>query len=188
MAKQERGTGKRPTGGGRGRDRWQVAMALRFGAIALFGILLLNYPNPLGRVAGDLLIESTTAVSVALMRLARLPVEVDGAVISVPNQTLIVTLECTAVYLMMIYSGLVVAYPASIKGKIVGLAAGLPAIFLVNIARLVMVSFVAYASPYIFRQVHDFIWQVLFVILVMIIWVVWMEVIVDRAERAPVSR
>lgn len=52
--------------------------------------------------------------------------------------TLVIVAECTAIFLMIAYTALILAYPFSIEIKVLALFAGLILIYLLNLARLVL--------------------------------------------------
>ena len=83
--------------------------------------------------------------------------------------------ECTAVFASIIYISCVLAYPTSLKNKLVGIGFGIPVIQLVNLARLVVLSFTGLYFPGIFDFVHTYIWQSIFIIFIIVIWLAWLE-------------
>ncbi len=83
--------------------------------------------------------------------------------------------ECTAVFATLIYISCVLAYPASLKNKLVGIGFGIPVIQVINFARLIVLSIVGIYYPGIFEFVHTYIWQSIFIIFVIAIWLFWLE-------------
>ena len=67
------------------------------------------------------------------------------------------------------------AYPTSLKNKLVGIGFGIPVIQIVNLARLVVLSLTGLYYPGIFEFVHAYIWQSIFVIFIIAIWLIWLE-------------
>jgi archaeosortase B (VPXXXP-CTERM-specific) len=91
------------------------------------------------------------------------------------GQSLVVIAECTGLYTSIIYFSIIGAYPARIGEKLIGLIIGIPAIHLLNLARMVVISLVLYHRPKLFDFVHGYLWQVGFVIfmLLLVIWWMW---------------
>jgi len=83
--------------------------------------------------------------------------------------------ECTAVFASLIYVSCVLAYPANLKSKLIGIGFGIPVIQAVNIIRLVVLSITGLYYPGIFEFVHTYIWQSIFIIFVIAVWLVWLE-------------
>ena len=94
------------------------------------------------------------------------------------GQSLVVIPECTGLYTSIIFFSIVGAYPARIGEKLVGLVVGIPAIHLMNLARMVFISLVLYHKPKLFDFFHGYLWQVGFVIFMLLLVIVWMGKIV----------
>ena len=94
------------------------------------------------------------------------------------GEKLIVVPECTALYTSIIYFSILGAYPARIGEKLIGLLIGLPAIHALNLARMVFISLILYHKPGLFDFFHGYIWQVGFVIFMLLLVILWMWKIV----------
>ncbi len=94
------------------------------------------------------------------------------------GERLIVITECTGIYTKMIYFSIIGAYPASIKEKVIGLLIGIPAIHLLNLIRMVVVSLVLFHKRELFGFFHGYFWQVIFVIFMLLLVIFWMAKIV----------
>jgi archaeosortase B (VPXXXP-CTERM-specific) len=86
--------------------------------------------------------------------------------------------ECTGLYTSIIYFSIIGAYPARIGEKLIGLVAGVPAIHILNLARMVVISLVLIHKPKLFNFVHGYLWQIGFVIFMLLLVIVWMGKIV----------
>ncbi len=82
---------------------------------------------------------------------------------------------CDGILPSIIYLSAVLAFPSRWRDKGWGVLIGLPAIFLINLARLVTLMLVGAAWPDLFEQVHIYVWQALVVALAMAVWVFWAE-------------
>ena len=100
------------------------------------------------------------------------------------GEILVVIPECTGLYTTIIYFSIIGAYPARIGEKLIGLLVGVPAIHLLNLARMVVISLVLFHKPKLFDFVHGYLWQVSFVIfmLLLVIWWMW-KVVKPRAAK-----
>ena len=88
--------------------------------------------------------------------------------------------ECTGIYELFVYAGCVMAYPTSSNKKLAGIAFGIPAMFGINMVRLVSLAFVGLWFPSIFGYVHYYLWQVTLILLVVFVMLVWIEKIVKK--------
>lgn len=88
--------------------------------------------------------------------------------------------ECTGIYELFVYAGCVMAYPTSLEKKIAGVAFGIPAMFGINMVRLVSLAFVGVWFPSLFGYVHYYLWQLTLILLVVFVMLVWIEKIVKK--------
>ena len=103
------------------------------------------------------------------------------------GERLVVIAECTGIYTTIIYFSIIAAYPARIREKLVGLLIGVPGIHILNLLRMVFVSLVLYHKREMFDFFHGYIWQVGFVIFMLLLVIFWMTKIV-RPRSGPSSK
>ncbi len=92
--------------------------------------------------------------------------------------------ECTGLYEALLLGAAILAYPTSWRKMLMGFAVGYPLIYVLNIARIVMLMVIGRFYPPAFDFLHIYFWQVtmiLTVVLVLYVWVRW----VVRAELTP---
>ncbi len=95
-------------------------------------------------------------------------------------ENLIVIAECTGLYTSIIYFSIIGAYPARIREKLIGLVIGIPAIHILNLVRMVFISLVLYHRRELFAFFHGYLWQVSFVIFMLLLVILWMGKIVKH--------
>jgi exosortase H (IPTLxxWG-CTERM-specific) len=100
-------------------------------------------------------------------------VEVDGTLISSADFSMRIVNECTGIVAMLILLSAVIAYPAKIKQKALGAAIGIPALFLLNLIRLVTLFYIGAFLPDFFETAHLLVWQSLMILAVVVIWFIW---------------
>lgn len=159
------------------KNRYLISRILVFLLLAIGLNLLFRVPNPVLRQAWYLVVATTNA-SAWLMRAFGLEAQISGNSIALTNQTLLVNLECTAIYLMILFAAFVLVYPARWLRKLIGLAAGIPAIFAANVLRLLLTAWVVEFKPQYFQYFHDYMWQVAFIIFIVVLWLIWIERVV----------
>jgi len=94
------------------------------------------------------------------------------------TKKLVVITECTGLYTTIIYFSIIGAYPARLGEKALGLLIGIPSIHILNLARMVFISLVLYHRPDLFDLFHGYLWQVGFVIFMLLLVILWMGKIV----------
>jgi exosortase H (IPTLxxWG-CTERM-specific) len=91
---------------------------------------------------------------------------------------------CDGVLPAYIYLSAVLAFPSRMDQKLWGIFIGIPAIFTINLIRVITLMMVGAYWPDLFERVHIYVWQALVVALSMALWVLWAEVFV-RPGPAP---
>jgi exosortase/archaeosortase family protein len=93
-----------------------------------------------------------------------------------------IAVECTALNFLTIFTAGVIAYPQhTVKYKIIGIIAGTTTLTIMNSMRIAVLGLVGTYAPEAFDFLHIYIWQGLFALLVVIVWIVWVQkLIVDR--------
>jgi exosortase/archaeosortase family protein len=129
----------------------------------------------------------TASVITKLMHLSGLQALRIEKIIYIANDTWKVTTECTALFIMVIYSSFIVAYPSSLKEKGIAFLIGLPFIFAANITRLFVMAWIDKLKPEWSRGFHGYGWQVGFIIMVVVMWMLWTDWISGRENKTAVS-
>jgi len=88
---------------------------------------------------------------------------------------------CDGVLPAYIFLAAVLAFPSTVAQKIWGIVLGLPAIFAINLFRVITLMLVGAFWPALFERVHIYVWQALVVALSMALWICWAEAVVRPA-------
>jgi len=129
--------------------------------------------------------------------LARLVALLSGSILSVfgsatvSGNTLIfngfgasIVEACNGVVPTYIFVAAILAFPSRWKEKALGLLMGIPAIFLINLVRVITLMVLGAYWPDLFERVHIYVWQTLVIVLSMAVWIFWAEVFVRPGRRA----
>ena len=167
-----------------GRLAQRDKLSVRFGAgFVGFGVLFYVLYSVLASLGDLVFLKTATAAPVEfLLKLLCQNVTRSSDVISVGAFRMQIITECTGVFLMMIFGACVLAYPAGWKAKALGLAAGLPIIWVANILRVVLVALVGRYVPSYFDYFHDYFWYGTFSLIIIFTWVFWLEKVVERGR------
>jgi exosortase/archaeosortase family protein len=111
---------------------------------------------------------------------------VDGTIIRTENAALDINHECTGVFVLIVYTMFVLAYPAPWRSRLSGAAVGWIALNVVNVLRLVLLTVIASRRPDWFAYFHEYFFQGLFIALLAILASIWTEQ-VRRATLPGVS-
>lgn len=90
--------------------------------------------------------------------------------ITVDGFTMKVVMECTAYnfYIFVIYLSLL--SPVKFKQRMITLVIFLGAVFIVNNLRFIILGYIGQHSASVFHFLHDYLWNILFGLMVFIIW------------------
>ena len=105
-------------------------------------------------------------------------VHVDGSIIHSEEFSMNIVNECTAMIPMIILLCAVLAYPSGIKHKCLGLAIGLPILFLLNLIRVVSLFYIGIHFESFFETAHLLMWQPIMILAVIAIWLTWVQKVV----------
>ncbi len=86
-----------------------------------------------------------------------------------------VVLECTALFMVALFACFVSFYPSDARQKAVGLAMGIPALYLGNLVRLAAIFVVSRYHPGLFDLVHVYLGQVFTMFLVIMSCLLWLK-------------
>jgi exosortase/archaeosortase family protein len=110
-----------------------------------------------------------------------------GNEIYLNNAVLQVTQECTAVNIMILFASFILAYTSSKKAKLIAFTTGLPFIMISNILRIVTMGVLTKYTPQYAGTIHDYIWQTVFLFLVISMCYLWIEIVVNNEETLSIS-
>lgn len=99
-----------------------------------------------------------------------------------PEMDLVIVYECTGGFAMVIFSACVIAYPSTIMSKVWGHIFGVAGVFIINMGRLVVLSWSALHARGLFDFIHKYLWQATFILLVLILWFIWVNVFTEHKK------
>jgi len=131
----------------------------------------------------DPLSEFYASVSGKFLSLIGYSNEVNGDIISSTQFAVGIKKGCDAAEPMAIFIAGVLAFPALIKKKFIGLGAGLFILFLLNIVRIATLYIVGIHYPDFFESMHLAVWQVVFIFVAIVLWFLWLQLIVTKGAK-----
>lgn len=161
-------------------NREAITYVTLFLALCLLFYLLYYALLVSGSVFMVRLREFTASLLGSIFSTAGADVEVNGALVSINGFGLEIIDECTAVFASIVYCACILAYPTTLRKKGVGVAVGIPALYAINILRLVILAQVGLMRPALFEFVHVYLWQTSFIIFVVVIFLLWLRIVVKE--------
>jgi exosortase/archaeosortase family protein len=83
--------------------------------------------------------------------------------------------ECTGVFVCILFSSFMLAYPASWRARLAGLVIGIPLFCAVNVLRLASLARIVEIYPNTFFYLHEYVWQGILTVFVLVGSVAWAE-------------
>lgn len=113
----------------------------------------------------------------------------NGAGITSAFFSLTIKEGCDAITPMILYSMAILAFPISLRLKWPGILVGLVSLFILNLIRIISLYFIGKHFSYdIFDIMHVDIWQILFLIITVFIWLLWLRWALIRRSLVEVSQ
>ena len=164
----------------RASSRKTLAFVLVFtlAALAQFAILLATPMRPLvDGFSGDL-----AAVSSWLIHAGGGTCIRQAAVLSNPARSFAMEIRdgCNGINVVVLLWSAILAYPASLKWRLIGVTAGLTSIETLNLFRLISLFYLGQYSYPLFQFAHLYLWELLIIIDGMVVFSLWIK-------RAPVQ-
>lgn len=88
--------------------------------------------------------------------------------------------ECGAIEVMAIFFSAIIAFPTTWRKRGIGLLFGLPLMYGLNIFRLTALGYLGALTHggELFDFAHEYVWQAVYIVFVVGVWMVWIEVVV----------
>ena len=158
-------------------------MLLKFGALFVFFCAAFYAITRLTPSTFAPLNNYTATTLGFLLQLLGMHPTVEGALLSAGGFSVKIIDECSALFVFILFSSFVLAYPTTFKNKAIGLIFGIPSLFVVNTLRLTVVFFAGLWRPDLFEYVHAYLWQTIMIILVFISCLAWLHYVVMVTTR-----
>jgi exosortase H (IPTLxxWG-CTERM-specific) len=103
-----------------------------------------------------------------------------------PRMSLSIRAGCDAIEPSFMFAAAVLAFPAAMKAKLIGVVIGVPLLLLMNLVRIVSLYYIGIHAPRWFETFHVDIWQPVFILLALVFWIVWVLWAMRRQALKPV--
>jgi len=183
------GAGRRKQGvGGRLRRFWAVPtyrFALLF--VSLLTGISLAYPALRLRLGHQFRAAELFTAELAYELLRRVSSEARleaNGIVFLGHFPVAIIDECTGVYEAVLLGSALLAFPTTWGKTAIGFLLGLPLIYAMNLARILMLLFVGRYFPQLFDFAHIYFWQVTMIAMVASIWLAWVLWVVRGDDAA----
>jgi archaeosortase B (VPXXXP-CTERM-specific) len=108
---------------------------------------------------------------------------VDGVFVLGGDFRFWVSAECTSTIFTAIFASAAIAWPSTIREKLIGIFMGATVLFVINLVRIVSLYYIGSDFPGFFDLAHFFLWQIVLILLTVGLWMLWMEKMVHKPEK-----
>ena len=160
----------------------QRRFLLRFGIALVVLYLLVAIPPSNDHVVVPFT-EGIVMVSAGLLRALGEPVVTAGTLIRHGSFAVDVKNGCNGLEAAIILAAAVVAFPATLRQRLAGLAAGFLVIEVLNLVRVVSLIWLGVHRPSVFELFHASVWQTALILVAVGLFVLWSREIARGAAR-----
>ena len=153
-------------------QRPQVLFLLKFFLI-LTGAYLLIAWNPVNDNVIEPFTASIARSSGAILRAFGESATVTGTLIRSPRFAVNINNGCNGVEAMLILLASIVAFPASLKARAIGLLLGALIVQVINYVRIVTLYYLGAYYPQLFDAFHAAVWQIVIILIAIVFFLIW---------------
>lgn len=153
-------------------QRKQVLFLVKFFAILVAAYLFIAW-NPVNDRVIVPFTEGIARVSGVLLNAIGQDVNVRGTVVSSSRFGVNINNGCNGVEAMLILLASIVAFPATLKARALGLALGAIAVQVLNAVRIVTLYLLGAYQPKLFDMFHTAVWQIVIILAAIGFFLVW---------------
>lgn len=92
---------------------------------------------------------------------------------------------CNGVEAAIVLVAAMLAFPAPWRYRILGIGIGIAAVQLLNIVRVISLFYIGQWDFAVFEWAHQYVWQALIMLDVLIVWLIWVRRVPAGADGAP---
>jgi exosortase H (IPTLxxWG-CTERM-specific) len=153
-------------------QRTQVLFLVKF-FVVLIGAYLLIAWNPVNDRAIVPFTAGIAKVSGSILQTMGENVRVAGTTIASPRFGVNINNGCNGVEAMLILLASIVAFPASMKARVVGLLLGAVVVQVLNFIRIITLYLLGAYQPRLFDLFHTAVWQIVIILAAIGFFLVW---------------
>jgi exosortase H (IPTLxxWG-CTERM-specific) len=90
---------------------------------------------------------------------------------------------CNGVEATIVLVAAMLAFPAPWRHRLTGLVAGIAAVQVLNVVRIISLFYLGQWNMKVFEWAHLYVWQALIMLDVLIVWLIWVRMLPRRDDR-----
>lgn len=165
----------------RALPRWRQVAGPAAGAATVLGLLVFVLSNAAATTAVR---RAFAVVTSGVLNLLGNETVSRGTEILSKEFGISVVTACTGLFVAGLFLAAVVAFPTSWRARLVGVAVGIVALFVVNVVRLASLYYIGRYWRSALEPAHQLVWQSLVIAIAVVLWLVWAGLASARTRRA----
>jgi archaeosortase B (VPXXXP-CTERM-specific) len=147
-------------------------------------VIALGYPWLTKRwFAGvEAITTATAAIEHAILSLVSDEASLSGNLVYLGPFSVLIIEECTGVFEALIFLAAVLAYPTGWVDKLIGIGFGVPILYAINVARILVLLWVGRFHHELFEFMHIYFWQATLILMITSVWLLWIFKVVRHEE------
>ena len=162
--------------------------AYRFvGLFALYlAVIAIGYPWFTKRAIGAVEAMTTATAAIGHLILSMVSDEASryGNLMQLGTFNVLIIEECTGVFEALIFVAAVLAYPTGWVDKLIGIGLGVPILYAINVARILVLLWVGRFHHDLFEFMHIYFWQATLILMITSVWLLWIFKVVRHDESS----
>ncbi|GAB1372511.1 hypothetical protein MASR1M45_25730 [Candidatus Kapaibacterium sp.] len=146
-------------------------LTIYIGIIILYYVFISFDNNPIL----EIYINITSKISALILSIFDSSIIADKQLISGSKFSVILSFGCEGSEPVAIFFAGVMSYPSVIKYKLQGLVIGLPALYLLNIIRIILLYFIGVNFNTLFDFAHTTLFPIIFILIALAFWMLWIN-------------
>jgi exosortase H (IPTLxxWG-CTERM-specific) len=118
-------------------------------------------------------LELNAAASALILDVLQEDAANDGTILRTPRFQIDIRRGCDAIAPSVIFGAALLAFPAPWRRKLIGLFAGVALLAVLNLLRIITLYYTGVHFPNAFQAMHLDVWQPIFIVLALLLWVIW---------------
>jgi exosortase H (IPTLxxWG-CTERM-specific) len=134
--------------------------------------------------------DALARISAGIVKLFDSSVLAQGNVLQSTRNGFAVSIEagCNGIEATIVLLAAIIAFPASWKRRLLGVALGVLAVQGLNVVRLISLFYLGQWDLRVFEWAHLYVWQALIMLDVLIVWLLWVRMLPALAPVAEPAR
>ncbi|MEI7660565.1 MAG: exosortase H [Bacteroidota bacterium] len=179
MKKAKKNNNSKPSLLNRARSQWLQKLPVLFFVLGFAVLMILFYLCWLSDFfqtgIQPHIVSVNARISSFILNIFGMKTTVTKEVIASTFFSISIARGCDGMEAMALFATAILAFPSAWKFKIMGVLAGVALLFMLNIVRIISLFYIGLKYPKIFEFMHVEVWQAIFIIVAIGLWIFWIK-------------